>query len=660
MYDYYEPDYSLYEPEPPERFHYIEDVRVPVSPSNLATEVEQQLQSYGIIVPINTSNMVEELCKGFNRCIELNSTRQHAQTYVFSPKTGSAKSVTAKMYTSMLKADASVIVVSTIVDAIDFCEDINAWSRDNNYARCYYSKDDKNSLRVEKKELSKYRCIVITHNMFIRENNNSAQGLFKRYLGTDRTLVIVDERISMYNRYTIDKTVVKDLIRIFTVLKSYTKANINEQIQMLEQVVKLFDDILLLSKNPKVNSVNLLIDKKQREGLTVPKCDFSDLITVLDDITKNIHAILNPVRSKKNTEENDALRTDIKNYLQAIEIVVAGGFSFHKSGQYFYLMSTENIVSKFGTAVVLDATAEVNEIYNTTAWHHPDTFKHVITTDSRVYNNFTIHKASGYPQGKTSIYDGLSKEDIEINVQGYLDVARGILTKKTDKLLIICHIEFEKKLQKKTQDKRILFTHWGNHVGKNKWSDCNKVLVVGWNQYRSVDYYGNFINAVGDLDYASISLFSDMEKIYKSSQFADDLVQAVMRGSARKTIDKKGNCHKCDAYIFYPDTEIGNTVMELFESQFKDAKVKKWSPKVVLANKKTSKTEKNLDEIMNYLANVSNNNKTVSQADIVRGTRLSASMVSRALEHKSRKDLFKAQGYKMTKGMQGEATKITL
>ncbi|MDA7817247.1 hypothetical protein N9A28_03555 [Sulfurimonas sp.] len=660
MYDNYEPDYSLYEPEPPSRLHYIEDVQTPIKPSILATEVVRQLQSYGLQVPTRTPEMVEELCKGFNRCIELNSTVQDAQTYVFSPKTGSAKSVTAKMYTSMLTQEASIIVVSTIADAIDFCEDINAWARDNDYARCYYSKDDKKSLRVEKQDLSKYRCIVITHNMFIRENNNKQHGYFKKYNGMDRTLVIIDERISMYNRFTIDKTVVEDLVRILTVLKAYIKPNMNKYIEMLKQVLKLFDDVFKLSQSPKESLVNLLLDKTKREQLSIPKCDFEHLKIAIDDMTKNLHSILNPVRSKKNSEEDKALRVDIKNYLDAIEIVVAGGFSYHKSGLYSYLMSTESLISKFGTSVVLDATAEVNEIYNTTAWHNPDTFKHIDTIDPRKYNNFTIHKAPGYKQGKTAIYDGLSKDEVEVNVHGYLNIARQILTKPTDKLLIICHQEFEDKLKKGTQDKRIEFTHWGNHVGKNKWSHCNKVLVIGWNQFRSVEYYGNFINAVGDLDYASLSLFTDMEKIYRNSQLADDLVQAVMRGSARKTIDTDGNCYKCDAYILYPDNDMGNAVMELFESQFKDANIVKWYPKVSLTSKKISAGEKNLEKIMKYLDSVSNTTKNVSQSDIVKGTNLSKAIVSRALKHKSRPQLFKDKGYKMEKGEQGQATKITL
>ena len=176
MYDNYEPDYSNYEPEPPERFHdSVGMPSVPIDPMILAKEVIGQLQSYGLTVPTESTQMFQDLCRGFNQCIYMNHNNETAQTYVYSPKTGSAKSVTAKMYVSMLKKEASLIVVSTVVDAVDFCEDINSWCRDNTYARCYYSSEDtieNNTYKVEKKDLYNYRCIVITHNMFIREISN--------------------------------------------------------------------------------------------------------------------------------------------------------------------------------------------------------------------------------------------------------------------------------------------------------------------------------------------------------------------------------------------------------------------------------------------------------------------------------------------------------
>lgn len=175
MYD--EPDYS-YEPDPPEppiRAHSATGFpEIPIKPSSLFRNVSNKLQSFPKqVVPDKSQEMVEDLGKGFNECIRLNSNskdKKNPQTLVFSPKTGSAKSVTAKVYIAMLKNEHSLVVVPTVDDANTFCDDINTWSSNPNYARCTYSinhDNPKSTYHIEKRDVEQYRCIVITHNMYV-------------------------------------------------------------------------------------------------------------------------------------------------------------------------------------------------------------------------------------------------------------------------------------------------------------------------------------------------------------------------------------------------------------------------------------------------------------------------------------------------------------
>lgn len=221
MYESY-PELDYYqEPEIPQRCYSTRGMPLlPVNPTKLTTRVIEQLESYGLVIPEKSPTMIGELCQGFNQCIRDNKDG-NTTTYVFSPKTGSAKSVTAKMYVSMLENESSIIVVSTVTDAIEFCEDINEWSGKENYARCYYSVSDvniDNDLRVEKRELYRHRCIVITHAMFIRENRDLVAGFFQKYAGAKRDLVIVDERINLHDRFSIEKTIVEELARILEII----------------------------------------------------------------------------------------------------------------------------------------------------------------------------------------------------------------------------------------------------------------------------------------------------------------------------------------------------------------------------------------------------------------------------------------------------------
>ncbi len=339
---------------------------------------------------------------------------------------------------------------------------------------------------------------------------------------------------------------------------------------------------------------------------------------------------------------------------------MANVFSFHKGKSYSYLMATENIISKFGSSVVLDATATINEMYTTTAWHNPDTFRHIETVDPRIYNNFTINKAKGYPQGAYSIYENLDLKELEQRVKDYLTIAKGILTKTTDKLLVICHKDFKIQLEAQNTNKNIVFTNWGNHVGKNEWSDCNKVMVIGWFYLPKVEYFGNFINAVGSLHYAKGVLEDDTLAKYRRTQFADDLVQAVMRGSARKTVSTDGNCAVCEAYMFYPDNKEGNAVMKLFEDEFTGATVKQWIPPVLNTQAKVPKIQQNIQTIMDYLNKASTKASNVSQADAVKGTGLAKALVSRAFNESDFNKRLMKEGYTKEIGGNGKPTIIHL
>lgn len=335
-------------------------------------------------------------------------------------------------------------------------------------------------------------------------------------------------------------------------------------------------------------------------------------------------------------------------------------FSFHKQGMFHKLMATETILSKFGTAVVLDATAEINEIYNTTAWHQSDRFKHIATEDPRIYSNFTINKANGFAQGADTIYKSLDAATKRSQALEYLRAAEALLTDEDDKLLVVGHKDFIQMLIANNANNKIVFTNWGNHVGKNKWSAYNKVMIIGWHYLPETEYFGSFINAVGGLDYASYVLQDDTKATYRVSQLADDLVQAVMRCSARKTISTDGNCAVSEAYIFYPDNEEGNDVMELFESQFKGAIVQEWTPLLSNTVRKVPKSEQNLRSVLMYLEQISQTTTDVSQSNIVDGTGLSKAIVSRVINSEDCQTEFQRLGYSKIGGTRGQKTLIHL
>ncbi len=649
-----EPSY-FYEPEPPEQpQRYIYETNfptTPIKPLDLFNKVETQLKTYKLVVPNKSKEMVEDLCKGFNECIRLNSNnkdKKHPQTLVFSPKTGSAKSVTAKMYIAMLTNEDSLVVVPTVEDANTFCEDINNWSGDTNYARCTYSVNNDNpktKYHIEKQDTTNYRCIVITHNMYIEINKYPSRKLFKALETKDTKLVIIDERISLYNRYTITSTQVLDLIDIFTKIDNKTDYDLKVDIDTLNLVSDLFKRLKEQTTNDKKRELILAL-KKQLE-MDIKAFQFSNIGEVLNydsiiDLTKYITKI-NGISSKQTNED---LKSSISELIEIIKKIGKEDFSFHTTGEYETILFTSNIEPLFGSSVVLDATASINEIYENTTYYKSSNIKHIITADPRIYNNFTIKIAKGYPQGRSSIYKGQTATEAKKILNNYARLALSLLD-SDDNLLIVTFKDLVEPLQKLLKrNKKICITNWGNHVGKNNWSHCNKVMIIGWYRMPDTEYYGNYINSMNSIKEAQYYLRDHTINKFKSTQLIDDLVQATMRCSARKIANIDGDCTRSEAYIFYADNAEGHAIIKSYESEFKGAKVIDWDPKELLTTKKLSNSTNNVDTILSYLdKELKDKNTRITNKDIIDNTGLTKSVVSRTVTSVKFTDELKKRGY---------------
>lgn len=631
---YEEPEYDI-EPEYPERFHWATNFpEIPVVPENLFNIVSAKLQSYKLQVPTKSKEMIEDMCKTFNECIRLNNSKEIAKTLVLSPKTGSAKSVTAKAYIALLQSESSLVIVPTVKDANDFCKDINNWSGDSNYARCHYSISNDNPQSMyyaDKANLANHRCIVITHAMYILINKNQSSKLFEVLKLIGPKLVIIDERISLYNRYTITSKEVNDLIELFTSIDSTTNYELKDDISKLEEIATIFKK--LNEEASKISKSNLILPiKKQKDIVAV---QFASIYEVLEDkiIDINNHiSSLGQVKSKSKQE----IKTHINELLEIIKRIGVENFSFHKSGTYDTILFTSNIEAHFGSSVVLDATATINEIYNNTTYYKSNKVHHIMTVDPRVYNNFTIYKAVGYPQGKETIYKNQKASDYRTIATNYIRLAQSLLTELTDNILIVTFKDFAEELNKLNKStSRISITNWGNHVGKNKWSDCNKVMIIGWYKLPSYEYYGNYIDSMNSPDIAAYNNRNNTTQKFERTQIIDDLVQATMRCSARKIVDTNGDCKKSEAYLFYPDDAEGHDIIKNYINEFKGAKVIDWNPKELLTTKKLSNSTNNVDTIFEYLTTkLTDPSIYVKNSDIIEDTALTKTVVNRTISSK--------------------------
>lgn len=652
-----DPLLNTYYGEAPERYYSANSFpHTPISPKLLADLVSNKLMSFGIEVPNKTPKMVEEICCGFNECIRLNKSNELPQTLVFSPKTGSAKSVTAKVYIALLQSETALVVVPTVEDANTFCEEINDWSGNPSKAKCYYKESKENpesEYLVDRENIANPQCLVITHAMFKIINQYDDSVIAEKIKSRKDKLVIVDERLNHYNTYSISNNEVEDLITILEKVQKRSKLDFSKSLISLNKISELFAKIL----NSIIKS-NIPKDPNSREDLIfVPydlRCSLN--IEALID-TLNLEEVYNLLKSntkiqalsnsllKSSDQANSDLKKNIKSLLSGIETVLKNEFVYILRGGDKELVAIESLLNGYGSIVVLDATATINQIYEDKSYYNYMDIQHIETTDPRIYDNLTIHRALNYPQSRSEIYLTKSSDEINEKVERYTKLAHSLLTSKDDKLLIITFKKFRDKLESKCTNENIMFTHWGNHVGKNKWSHCNKVMIIGWN-YMTDDVAAlNYINAVGSLDIAHTRLDQNTIQIYKKTQLVDDLIQATMRGSARNTLDNNGNCEKSDIYLFIPKNIEDKEVYELFVKEFKGAKEKVWNLTTSELLKKKSSPEKKADEILKYLDSIKSTTQDISHKTVRDEINMNSSTFSEIVKLPYFEEGLKKRGY---------------
>ena len=648
----------------------------PISPATLASKVIEKLNSFPkVVAAVNTSTMVEELCRSFNECIRLNSAGE-SQTLVLSPKTGSAKSVSSQMYIALLQSQASIVVVYTIEDAIETCKNINEWSGNKDYARCTYNVGSDNKdhhLRVDKDQLNQYRCIVISHSLFKRANDAIGIEFLSTYKGKKREFVLVDERMDLYKEITFPLSNLKHLLKLFKDIKqSLALTLVDSEIEYLEATREIFEEIQKITELtmkivddklvPSYELRNFMyFDEDQRTAHDLQTYDFSSFYKLLENRIVKLEKVIDPLSLLDSKVDTKKIINNLMGHLNNLVNILKDNFYYFAHGSDNNaptIMVTRNILNEFGSSVVLDATATVNEMYNNKVFENPDTVKHIETTNPRKYNNFTINECRGVKQGKYSIFKTLTPKELTTIVNLYKTIAYSLLENKQDKLLIVAHKEFREHLDKKVKKKAIEFTHWGDHRGKNKWSHCNKILVIGWNYLPDQVHYLNYISAINGTQDINNQQLRDIKDTYSITQITDDLVQAVNRGAVRKTASTDGNCVESQVYMFYPTAIEGKIVMDLFKKEFEEHTVKPWTPVGIEKIQSLAKNYANIERVANYIERKINEVGEIKQSVVQKyfddpsnlerlsnnEDRMPRSTVSRAMNHTESELLLETKG----------------
>jgi hypothetical protein len=294
-----------------------------------------------------------------------------------------------------------------------------------------------------------------------------------------------------------------------------------------------------------------------------------------------------------------------------------------------------SLYNKFGTSVVLDATAQVNNFYALTSSNSNSHIDIVEAPKIRKYENLTIYKAKGVQQSANTIF----KKDDDVakkNAGWYAQVITEILN-DGDKLLVISFKDFvDDYLSKQFPEKgSVVFTHWGNHVGRNEWSDCNKVILIGWFRLPEEEYISKLFNisSLGTSDLRAMKhITPDAIKSLRLSEIADDLIQGAMRCCARKIDTKDSDCREASVYLFQDNLDGSDDVIDLFESEFPKANIVDWTPRISRPRSSLSKADQKKEGVIEHLLELSKSHNSYLRSDVCKECEITQPTMTRWLK----------------------------
>lgn len=613
----------------------------PVDPQELSTRVEKQLILYKTIVPIKNQQLVMELCKTFNQCIELNK-KNESINLVVSPQTGSSKTLAAKMYVSLLKNESSIIVVPRVSDAISIAKDVNKWSGNRKYCRCHYlvNKDNpKSPLHILKEELQKYRSIVITHSMFkyINQANEKESNHFQLYNQKNRDLTIIDERIYLHNSYKATLFEVENLLQFILELHNFLKGlgELKELKYFIEATKEISNVLSSIKKYvfDDFEEYKLYISYESTDGYSIDE----ETIVNIQQKLKKAHTLFKRLKepiigNKLFKKEDTAKWKKSLMILESLRKIFKNGFMYLKQGNNKYLSTVENIENKFGSSVTLDATAKINMYYQIKASYGSKKTQLIETTNPKIYTNATIHLKKGQYQSRSAIFKNSNHTEI---AEKYLTLVNDIIRGTKEKILVVTYKKFKDILEGFNNNPHILFTNWGNHTGKNEWNKCENIIIIGWQFYQDIDYYSNFLSAASSVENAGDEHYKRtlIKRKFKITQVADDLIQATNRINIRNVIDNNGNCPKCNIYLFYADADEYNEIIDIFITQFPGAVLDYKCKDILTLLPNKSKKYLKIDTIVEYIYDKLSKETDFSfilpQAEILRELQIPRSTASR-------------------------------
>lgn len=652
-------------------------LNTPIDENKFLQNLKQTFKQFNVHVSKDLPQVLSMLCRTLNYSITnpKQSRLDMRNMWAFPAQTGVGKSIALQVYVAMLKVEASLIVVSTRAEADKYAEYICSLSGNLFYAKAVFSEGDHKKYSYScdvHNGIDKYRCLIITHKR-MQELANAEEdtlALYRLYCDKNgnkkpRELVVIDEKLSFANHESVTMAEYERMLSFVDNALAFSKvcralgkrSQVTKQLRTIKEFLVSEAGTLSDEKSAKLIEPHqpfiAMIEKELPEMLDLKL--FKEVIEArFDELSAEINSIMNTKDDRLKKEKSKTL-TLVSKFCRILQRENGDGeycdlkhLALFKTNQATTISKFKQFYSVFGACVVLDATATVNEFYKTASTGRLPTFDVIDVPKVRKYKNLKILTAKGHLQSRDALCG--TKDKLSLTIEKYLPVIDSLKSEK-EKLLVVGHKAFIDEIcLDYFKDKAVSFTHWGNHVGKNDWNDCSKVLVIGWNYLPPLEtvaeIYGAYMPS-GDIVATSKITKDNMEK-FSTAQMAEDIIQAVMRTRARVIADDDSDCYPTEVYLLYPDRIKEQNVIDKVLDEFPEAVLQCWQPPFGISLSSFTKPQKNAHYILVDLDNCKAKGGTeVSYKDVRESTSLSSSTFSKAITEDYFKEGLQTRGIKV-------------
>jgi len=408
---------------------------LPVEPKLFTNKVKSYFEGNGVFVSDDLPEVLEKLCLLLNYSIgnpRVGGFLSQRNILIYPAQTGVGKSVSVQHYVTMLKHESSLIVVNKVEEAIAYCKNINSIRRQTGYANFFASEntgDDNQVLREDNSELVYIQCLVITHRMFtgLQSYPKLKIDIFKQYKsaqnkdGSARDLIVIDERLSLITKKTFKFNLLEGVEKFLADTLEHSTKFKNDPLVVqyrnsIKAIVNLITEKQLANENKAafINQLSL-VDKLRDESLPV-SIDFESILDVISDRLDEIGAqisLLKPFKISNLKEIKEGVYSSLSAFIDIILTKEEGQGTAYPGDEEIYqefaiykkdIYTVGSLYNKFGTSVVLDATAQVNNFYALTSSNGNSHIDIVEAPKIRKYENLTIYKAKGVQQSANAIF----------------------------------------------------------------------------------------------------------------------------------------------------------------------------------------------------------------------------------------------------------------